>query len=410
MNPDRAMLIVGAGHAGGRAAQALREAGWPGPIVMIGAEAHRPYERPALSKSLLTGERDAGSCALRPDAAWTQDRIEHVVARVAALDLGARAAVLEDGRRFAYDRLLLAPGGRLRRLGIPGADAEGVFGLRTLDDAAAIAARLRPGAHIAIVGGGFIGLEVAASARMRGCRVSVLESARGLLGRAVPAPVGAQMIALHRTRGVEMHLGATLRAIESRADGRLGLRLDGADELVADTVIVGIGIDPDTELARKAGLAVRRGVIVDARLETSVPGIFAAGDAAEFPSRASGLPMRQETWHNAETQARCAALNMLGAARPYDATPWFWSDQYDRQLQVAGEPALGTASVVRKIGDEAEIHFHLDDRGVVVGMSGFGAAGGAAKELKLARMLVERAARPEPARLADLGVRLKSLL
>ncbi len=410
MNNEAAMVIVGAGHVGGRAAQALREAGWPGAVVMIGAEPHRPYERPPLSKALLTGEREAASCALRAERAWTDDRIEHLIARVEVIDTAAREVVLVDGRRFAYAAALLATGGHLRTLTIPGADAPGVFGLRTLDDAAALAPRLVPGAHLVIVGGGFIGLEVAASARARGCEVSVIEGAPRLLGRAVPESVGARVLGLHRANGVDVRVGIAPTAIVARADSRLQVQLADGSELLADTVLVGVGIDPATELARAAGLAVGRGVLVNAELETSAPGVFAAGDVAEFPSRLSGQPIRQETWHNAETQARTAAHNMLGCHEVYVDWPWFWSDQYDHQLQVAGEPALGASSVTRILGDAAEIHFHLDAQGGLVGISGYGPVNVVVKELKLARMLLERGAKPAPAQLADAGVKLKSLL
>ena len=410
MNTERPMVIVGAGHVGGRAAQALREAGYAGRLVMIGAEPHRPYERPPLSKALLTGEQDAAQCALRPESAWADDRVEHLIARVASIDPAARELVLADGRRLGYAALLLATGGHLRRLSIPGADAPGVLGLRTLDDAAALAPRLVPGARLVIVGGGFIGLEVAASARARGCEVTVIEGAPRLLGRAVPESVGVHVLALHRARGVTVELGVAPVAIAARDDGRLAVQLADGREQLADTVVVGVGIEPATELARAAGLAVNRGVLVDAELQTSAPGVYAAGDVAEFPSRCTGEPIRQETWHNAETQARTAARNMLGAHEPYADFPWFWSDQYDHQLQVAGEPALGARRITRALGEAAEVHFHLDASGGVVGVSGFGPVSAVARELKLARLLVERNAHPDPAALADPGVKLKSLL
>ncbi len=410
MNSSRPMVIVGAGHVGGRAAQALREAGWAGGIVMIGAEPHLPYERPPLSKALLTGERNAADCALRPREAWQVDGVEHLVARVDAIDPAAHEVRLADGRRIACESLLLATGGHLRRLSLPGADHPAVLGLRTLDDAAALAPRLQPGAAIVIVGGGVIGLEVAASARARGCQVSVVEGAPRLLGRAVPESVAARVLALHRANGVDVRVGIAPEAFEPQADGRLVVRLAGGEGLVADAVVVGIGIEPATELARAAGLVVERGVRVDAELATSAPGIFAAGDVAEFPSRVSGRPIRQETWHNAETQARIAARNMLGGHEAYRELPWFWSDQYDHQLQVAGEPALGASVATRQLGDGAEIHFHLDAAGVPVGASGFGPVSVVAKELKLARMLVDRGAAVPAAQLADAGVKLKALL
>jgi 3-phenylpropionate/trans-cinnamate dioxygenase ferredoxin reductase component len=413
---DRPMLIIGAGHVGGRAAQALREFGWQGGVLMIGAEPHLPYERPPLSKGLLTGERSAAQCSLRERSAYDEDRITHLQAEVAAIDPDRQEVTLADGRRIAYAAALLATGGIVRRLTIPGADLPGVLTLRTLDDAAALAARLSPGAHLLIVGGGFIGLEVAASARVRGVRVTVVEGAPRLLGRAVPASVAERVHALHLSRGVDVRTSTLPTSIERIEGGRLRVTLasDGQDAgtLDADTVLVGIGIEPATALARAAGLDVGNGVRVDERLATSAPAIFAAGDVAEFPSPLSGQAMRQETWHNAETQARTAARNMLGGHEAYAELPWFWSDQYDHQLQVAGEPALGVRCITRRPAAiaEAEIHFHLDAGGRIVGASGFGPAGAIAKDLKLARTLVQRSASPDPLRLADPQVGLKALL
>ncbi|VWB53206.1 pyridine nucleotide-disulfide oxidoreductase [Burkholderia lata] len=410
MTNDRVMAIVGAGHAGGRAAQVLRESGWGGRIVLIGAEAHLPYERPPLSKGVLTGERSAAQCRLREPDAWAADCIEPVVATVERIDPHAREVRVSGARVFGYDALLLATGGRARRLAIPGATLDGVFALRTLDDAAALGTRLVPDARIVLIGGGFIGLEVAASARQRGCRVTVLDAASRLLGRAVPETIAARVHALHERQGVAIRVNRKPVAIERTAGGALAVVLDDGGTLIADTVVAGIGIDPADELARDAGLAVERGIVVNARLETSALGIYAAGDVAVFPSALSGRLVRQETWHGAETQARVAARNMLGADEPYRETPWFWSDQYDAQLQVAGEPALGERSVARVLDDDAEIHFHFDAGARLVAASGFGRASGFVKEMRVARMLVERGIDVSPAAVADRGVKLKSLV
>ncbi len=410
VNASRPMVIAGAGHVGGRAAEALRAFGWSGDILLIGEEVHLPYERPPLSKALLTGERDGASCALRPTEAYEAERISHIVERVASIDSAAREVTLADGRRIGYQALLLATGGHVRKLTIPGANLSGVLGLRTLDDAAALAPRLSPGAKIVVIGGGFIGLEVAASARRRGCEVSVVEGETRLLGRAVPEAIGAEVLALHRARGVEIRLQTVPREITGLADGRLCVRLSDGSELVATTVVVGIGIEPATELARGAKLSVNRGVEVNGELATSRPGIFAAGDVAKFPSALSGEPIRQESWHNAETQARTAARNMVGGHESYAALPWLWSDQYDHVLQVGGEPALGRTTVTRALGGDAQIHFHLDAQGGLVGVSGFGEMASMAREFKLARMLVERRLRPRADQLSDATVTLKSLL
>ncbi|KVG66096.1 NAD(P)/FAD-dependent oxidoreductase [Burkholderia cenocepacia] len=410
MANERVMAIVGAGHAGGRAAQALREAGWRGRIVLVGAEAHPPYERPPLSKGVLTGERSAAHCRLRDPDAWDADGIERIVASVERIDPHARTLHVRGHGVLGYEALLLATGGRARRLAIPGAALDGVFALRTLDDAAALGARLVPDARIVLIGGGFIGLEVAASARLRGCRVTVLDAAPRVLGRAVPDAIAAHVHALHVRQGVTIRTNCRPVAIERTGSGALAIVLDDGETLIADTVVAGIGIEPADELARDAGLLVERGIVVDARLETSARGIYAAGDVAVFPSVLSGRPVRQETWHGAETQARAAARNMLGANAPYRDMPWFWSDQYDAQLQVSGEPALGEHSVARMLGDDAEIHFHFDAGGRLVAASGFGRTSAFVKEMRIARMLVERGVDVAPAEVANADVKLKSLV
>jgi 3-phenylpropionate/trans-cinnamate dioxygenase ferredoxin reductase subunit len=407
---DRMMAIVGAGHVGGRAAQTLRESGWQGGIALIGAEPHLPYERPPLSKGLLTGARNAEQCQLRPRDAWLDDNIEHIVCQVQTIDPRERTLRLSDGRTIAYEKLLLATGGHARQLSIPGAELEGVVSLRTLDDAAVIAPRLAPQSRIGIIGGGFIGLEVAASARSRDCRVVLLEGAPRLLGRSVPASIATRVRTLHERNGVELRVDVTPASIDRRPDGALAVTLSTGEVIAADTVIVGIGIEPAVDLARAAGLEVQGGVVVNAELETSLRGIFAAGDVAVFPSRFSGNPIRQETWHNAETQARVAARNMLGAGERYRELPWFWSDQYDHQIQVAGEPALGERSVTRTLADDAEIHFYFEAGGRLVGASGFGPARSFVREMRLARMLVDQGPAVAPELLANSEVKLKGLL
>ncbi len=409
-NLEPAMVIVGAGHVGGRAAQHLREAGWTGEIVLIGAETALPYERPPLSKGILTGEQTLAQTAILTPEACDAARITHWTGTVASIHPMARQVVLSDGRSLAYKSLLLATGGHARVLAVPGADHPAVQALRTQADALALAPRLKAGAHVVLVGGGFIGLEVAASARKLGCTVTLLEGAPRLMGRAVPASVAERVLALHRRHGVDVRLGVVPKSFEPAGDG-LVVHLTEGEPLQADVVVVGIGIEPATGLARGAGLRVDRGIVVDRRLATSAAGVYAAGDVAEFPSPLSGLPIRQETWHNAETQARVAALNMLGGDESYRSTAWFWSDQFDWQLQVSGEPALGVTAVQRPLGDiDAELNLYLDGNGRIVGVSGCGPTTAVAKELKLARTLVERGVHASAEQLADPAVKLKSLL
>jgi 3-phenylpropionate/trans-cinnamate dioxygenase ferredoxin reductase subunit len=403
------MVVVGAGHCGGRAVQALRDLGWTGALHLIGDESHAPYERPPLSKDLLTGQREAGACALMSEADWDALGVQRHVAQAVKLDTQARTLTLSSGELLPYRSLLMATGGRARSLTLPGADLPGVLVLRTLADAQALAPRLAAGQRLAVIGGSFIGLEVAASARKMECEVTLVEGASRLMGRAVPEALAERALQLHRARGTRVLLGVSPTRIERTAQG-LGLFLADGSSVQADTLVVGIGIEPGVALAREAGLAVQRGVVVNARLQTSDPAVFAAGDVAEFPSAMSGELIRQETWHNAETQARVVAQNMLGGQASYLAHPWFWSDQYDHQLQVSGEPALAVHTVTRVLEGDDLLVFYSDAAGKLVGACGWGLTGRMAKELKLARTLVERGASPSAAALADPAVKLKSLL
>jgi 3-phenylpropionate/trans-cinnamate dioxygenase ferredoxin reductase component len=407
--PEASMVIVGAGHCGGRAAQCLREAGWAGRIDLVAAESHPPYERPPLSKDLLTGQKTASACWLRAPEALSADGIRLHASPARSLDVAARTLQLENGDTLTYQSLLLATGGQARTLAVPGADLPQILTLRTLNDAAALAPRLQAGARLLVVGGGFIGLEVAASARSMGVAVTLVEGAPRLMGRAVPADVAERALQLHRARGVDVRLGTLPQAFEPLGDG-VRVALSDGSALEVDTVVVGIGIEPALGMARDAGLAVGRGIVVNAQLQTSAPGVYAAGDVAEFPSALSGEPIRQETWLNAETQAKVVAANMLGGQEAYAQTPWFWSDQFDHQLQVTGEPAQGTASALRELGEGDQIAFYLDAANRLVGMSAWGRASRTAKEFKIARTLVERRVVASPEALADPSVKLKSLL
>ncbi len=402
------MIIVGAGECGTRAAFALREEGHAGPVTLIGAEPHLPYERPPLSKEGL-----APGSAPRTIAA--NERFEEAGIRlmlatdVAKIDRAMQVVELADGRRLPYDRLLLATGARPRRLPLAEGVARCVY-LRTHDDAEAIAARLRPGARIAIVGGGFIGLELAAASVKHGAAVTVIEALPRLLARAVPAEIAAVVEAEHRARGVALRLGAGIAAIAETGDGvRLSLA-DGAT-VDADLCIVGIGAVPETALAEAAGLAIDNGIRVDERLATSDPAIFAAGDCCSFPLAVyGGRRVRLEAWRNAQEQGTLAARNMLDRNLAHAEVPWFWSDQYDLSLHIAGLVDEGSTSVRRDLGDGAFILFHLAADGRLVAASGIGPGNAVARDVRLAEMLIARRAAPDPALLSAPQTRLKSLL
>jgi 3-phenylpropionate/trans-cinnamate dioxygenase ferredoxin reductase subunit len=397
------MVIVGAGEAGARAAMALREHGFAGGIVLIGEEGAAPYERPPLSKAVMTAADEPTATVIATHdrlaaagVAFRHDMVERI-------DRDARDVVCASGERVAYEKLLLATGARPRTLPIPGAGH--ALYLRTFADALALRARLRSGAHLVVVGGGFIGLEVAASAVARGCRVTVLEAAPRILMRGVPAEIAAHVAALHRGAGVDLRTAVAIAGFE--ADGVV---LADGSEIACDGIVVGVGAAPETGLAAAAGLALDNGVAVDATLRTSDPAIYAAGDCCSFPSPLyDGRRLRLEAWRNAQGQGTLAARNMLGAGLAYDAVPWFWSDQYTQTLQVAGLPDMAATSVRREVGDGALLFFHIGADGRLVAASGIGTLA-LSKDIRVAEILIARGARPDPAALAAPETRLRSLL
>jgi 3-phenylpropionate/trans-cinnamate dioxygenase ferredoxin reductase subunit len=358
---------------------------------------------------VLTGEATAASCEFLGATQIAQLNITRHVARVTALHLQNQEVELANDQRLTYQACLLATGGRARRLTVPGADLPQVVALRNLDDATLLASRLLPGHRVTIVGGGFIGLEVAASAKKMGCEVFLIETAASLMGRVVPAEISNLALALHTTRGVVVKLSTGLKEIVAE-NLQVRVVLNDCESVVADTVLVGIGIEPELALAKQAGLEVQRGIVVNRCLQTSNPAVFAAGDVAEFPGVMSGVLMRQETWHNAQTQGSLVAKNMLGANVPYDTLPWFWSDQFDHQVQLVGEPALGTQTVHRELDGGGLVIFYLNANEKLVGACGWGATGLVARDLKIIRTMVERGVSASAAVLADPATKLKSLL
>lgn len=405
-----AMVIIGAGQCGARTAQALRENGWEGEITLLGNEGIAPYDRPPLSKAVLLGQKTGAQCALYEDAFYRDNRIDlRVDAPVTAIDRVERRVVLGEGRTVSYRRLLIATGAQPRSLPVPGATLAGVNVLRTVPDALSIVGELQPGQRVAVVGAGFIGLEVAASAVARGCKVVVIEAASRALMRNVPEIVSGYLVERHRQMGVEVRFAAQVDRI--LGDRRVsGLKLADGTTVECDVVIVGIGVTPRTALAEAAGIDVADGIAVDDTLRTNDPYIFAAGDVCSFPHRLFRRRIRLECWKNAEDHARVVARNMLEYGETYSAVPWFWSDQYDMTIQIAGLPALGTTSVVRETGSASKVFFALDGEGVLVGASGVGQVSEISREVRIAQELIARRASVEPAVLADRSIKLKSLL
>ena len=330
------IVIVGAGQAGARAAEALRAAGHCGSITLLGEEEHLPYERPQLSKSILI-DAEPSPAFIRTSKAWTDlDVSLSTSSRVVSAEIDKRRIGLADGREFAFDRLLLATGTQARRLRELENAALPVRYLRCMNDALALRQELEPGKTIVLIGGGVIGLEVASAAIARGCKVTVLEKADTLLPQIGSPALSQYARQLHASRGVDIMCAASIKQATAR-----GLELDGGKLLPADIVLVGVGVEPSAELAQQLDLQVDQGVKVTPSGATSADGIYAAGDVAEQWSRCHDRWMRVENWANAQNQAIATAKTMTGAQARYDAPPWFWSDQYDANIQIVGHPGGG---------------------------------------------------------------------
>lgn len=405
------MVIVGAGECGARAALALREAGWTGDVTLIGDESLPPYERPPLSKAVMVAEGEPKAAHPLTAELAAQKSIALLLGiRVAEIARAAHEVVLADGRRIPYAKLLLATGAQPRRLAVEGAGTADILYLRNFGDALALRGHLRPQARLCIIGGGFIGLELAASAIARGCTVSIVEAAPRILMRGVPEPIAALIARRHKQAGVAFHVGQGIARIRS-ADGIRQVVLADGTEIPCDAIVAGIGAVPDIALAERAGLAIENGIRVDEQLRTSDADIFAAGDCCSVPHPLyAGRRIRLEAWRNAHDQGNLAARNMLGAAAAHESVPWFWSDQYELTLHMAGLAEQAVSHVRRDLGDGAELHFHLDAEGRLLAASGFGPLGKVAKEIRLAEMLIQKRAKPAPEQLAAPDIRLKSLL
>jgi 3-phenylpropionate/trans-cinnamate dioxygenase ferredoxin reductase component len=370
MTNDRTFVIVGASLAGAKAAETLRAEGFDERVVLIGAEHERPYERPPLSKDYLRGEVDRETVYVHPDGFYAEHDIELRLGRTAvSLNTAARELALDDGKRLCYDRLLLTIGAEPRRLSIPGGELDGVLYLRSVGDCDALRGRLDRGGRVVVIGAGWIGAEVAASARQRGLEVTVIDPLTVPLERVLGTEVGAVYRDIHLDHGVQMLMGTGVEAFEGGTAVERVRTTDGR-ELACDFVVVGVGVQPRTGLAAQAGLAVDNGILVDEHLQTRAPGVFAAGDAANAHHPFYGERIRVEHWANALHQGPVAARAMLGESDVYDRLPYFFSDQYDVGMEYAGFARTWDRVVFR--GDPATrefIAFWLIEDRVVAGMN-----------------------------------------
>lgn len=405
MTDDRSFVIVGAGQAGRWLALTLRSHGFAGRIIWLGDEPLRPYERPPLSKAVLKGQADLAQLALLADDKWAELDIDwRPGQRVVAIDRAARQLRTEGGDSVRYDLLFLAHGGRARTL--PGVPAQArVLTLRTWDDAMLIKQQLEAARRVLVLGGGWIGLEVAASARLMGREVTVIEAAPRLCMRTMPPCVSEHLRALHGSRGVALRLGVAVTGVQADAAGVKVALADGG-QVAGDVLIVGIGLKANDELAAEAGLAVANGVLVDAQGRSEDPAIFAVGDVANA-MQADGSRLRIESWENAQRQAVAAARAALGFAHDPGAEgpPWFWSDQFDDNLQVLGQPDERLALVERIDSARRQRIFFFCDGPRVRAV----AAVNAGREIKVVRKWMLQQHFPNLAQLGDISVDLQKL-
>ena len=397
------VVIIGAGHAAGQAAASLRQAKYAGDITIVGDEAHIPYQRPPLSKAYLKGDQSADKVYLRAESFYAdRDIAMKLSTRATAIDTTAKTVALSSDETLHYDHLLISTGSRPRKLSIDGSDLPGIHYLRTMDDVDGLRDGMQADANLVIVGGGYIGLEVAAVGRELGLNVHVLEMEERILQRVTTPEMSAYYHKLHEGRGVNIHTNTAVTGFAG--DGKVQEVLCGDKRFPADIVIVGIGIIPNTELAEAAGIVCDNGIVVDDHCCTSDPHVYAAGDCTNHPNPLLDRRLRLESVPNAMDQARVSTANMLGDDKTYAAIPWFWSDQYELKLQMVGFSADGDAQVLR--GDMASNQFaifYLKDGKVVAAD-----AVNSPKEFMLCKQLVGKSA--DPAMLADPEADLKALL
>jgi NADPH-dependent 2,4-dienoyl-CoA reductase/sulfur reductase-like enzyme len=399
-------IIVGAGQAGAWAAMAMRQAGFAGRILLIGEEPWRPYERPPLSKAVLTDDPEPPILYFHPEQRYADQNIELLLGTpVEALEPDARRVVLADGTALDYDKLLLTVGGQARRLPIHGGDL--ALYLRTLEDARAIRARLAGAPRVLCIGAGVIGLEIASSAHARGCEVTVLEALPRAMGRAVSAEGAAFIEALHRDAGVALHFEVIVDRLDSTEGGGVGVTCRDGRRFEADLVVAGVGMQRNLALAEAAGLSLEGGIVVDEWGRTSAPDIYAAGDVTAFLHPLFGRRLRLESWRHAQNHGTAVGKAMCGDTAAYDDVPWFWTDQHGVNLQVAGLPAEAARTVVRQGGAAGSfVAVHLAEDGSVIGVT----AANNPREVRAGQGLIRSHKLVDAAKLPDASVPLQRLM
>jgi len=400
------IVIAGAGHAAGQAAVSLRQGGFTGAITMVGEEPYLPYQRPPLSKKFLAGDLKLDRLYLRHEKFYVDHNIDiHLSTRVEQIDREAKVVALSDGSRMSYDRLLIALGCKVRKLTLPGSDLQGVHYLRTIDDVLAMQERFQPGTRMVVIGAGYIGLEVAAVAITHGLDVTIVETADRVMSRVVAPEVSAFFERVHREAGVTIYCGRNPNSSLIGNDHVEALRAPDGSEISADMIVVGIGVLPTVDIAETAGIKCDDGIVVDEYCRTSDPHILAIGDCTNHPNSLLGRRLRLESVHNAQEQAKTAAATLCGELRPYAQIPWFWSDQYDLKLQIAGLSSGYNSVILRGNPEERSFAaFYLKDD-LLLAVDAINSA----REFMLSKKLIAIGARFEPEKLADDSIPFKEL-
>jgi 3-phenylpropionate/trans-cinnamate dioxygenase ferredoxin reductase subunit len=403
----RTVIIIGAGQAGGQCAASLRRMGWPGRIVLVGAEPHPPYQRPPLSKAYLSGEMDEPRLWLQPPETWAEQDVElRLGTEVTKIDRTQQLATFSDGQTEQYDYLVLATGSRVRPLPVPGADLRGVRYLRTIADVDQLRTDFAPEKRVAIIGGGYIGLEAAAVARRLGATPIIVEAMDRLLARVAVPELSTYYQAAHEARGVACHTSAMVDGLTGKDGAVASVRFVDGRQIACDSVLIGIGVMPNQEIAESSGLDVDNGITVDHACRTTDPRVFAIGDCCEQFNWLYERRMRLESVPNALEQAKHAAAEICGQPPPRPEVPWFWSDQYDLKLQSAGVSGGADKTVARgEQTDDRFALFHFQD-GVLIATDAINDP----PSFMAAKMMIAARSRPDPLAIANPDIPLKTIM
>ena len=406
MSDNQQFVVIGASQAGGWVAKTLRNEGFEGSVILIGEEPYLPYERPPLSKGALAGEATLESTYFwAPEEYDDLDIDVRVNTRVTKIDRGKKQVILYNGDVLKFDRLAITTGARVRVLPIEGSNLDGIFYLRTMADTKAIRATLKEGTKALIVGGGWIGLECASTLKQLNCEVTIIEAAERLCGRAVTPKISDWMFHFHTNRGIKIKLNTTLNSFTGESYLSMA-NLTNGETINVDMAIIGIGVIPNVQLAEDAGLEVDNGIVVDTKTQTSDPNIFAAGDVTNHPNEILGRQIRLESWENAQNQGIVAGKALLDLAEPYAEIPWFWSDQFDTNIQMIGLPENWDSTVTRGEPKSDEFTtFYLRNNQIIGAISI-----NAPRDLRFAKRLMQAKKHLSINDLANTEVKLQSLL